>query len=192
MIKRFKERIFFVFKKLQIEFYNYVDVRRDKTSRLYVQNIFRHVKIVEYISKYHQFTTIWNNFEFDFRFQISKSIVIITFFIFLKQLNVKKKTFFWHKSLNNVTSIITILILNSIITSNSIDQINKIENVKMILINNFSSSIFLILTMFDRHRVTIFINTKILFIKINQIINFDRKSTFINKKLSFSFQFCQQ
>ena len=93
LIKRFKKRIFSALKKLQTEFYNYVDARRDKTSRSYVQNILRHVKIVEYISKYHQFITIWNNLKLDFRFQILKSTVITTFFVFLKQLDVKKNIF---------------------------------------------------------------------------------------------------
>ena len=53
LIKRFKKRTLIAFKKFQTKIYIYVNARRDKTSRTYVQNIFRHVKVVDYSLIYH-------------------------------------------------------------------------------------------------------------------------------------------
>ena len=89
-IKRFKKRISIVLKKLQIEIYIYVDVRRDRKLRFYMQNIFRHVKITNFSSVFHQYIIAWNNFELNFRaqiFELSKNIIL---FIFLNQLDAKK------------------------------------------------------------------------------------------------------
>ena len=90
LIKRFKERTSTALKKLQIESYTYVDARRDRTSRFYMQNILRHARAVNYSSIYHQCITAWNNMKLDFRFQIPESSKNITFFAFLDMLDAKK------------------------------------------------------------------------------------------------------
>ena len=41
-------------KNLIVEKYIMIDVRDDKTSRTYIQNIIRHVKILEFIFIYNQ------------------------------------------------------------------------------------------------------------------------------------------
>ena len=89
-IKRFKKRTSIVLKKLQIENYIYVDVRRKRKFRTYMQNIFRHVKIANFLSIFHQCIIVWNNFELNFRvqiFELFENIILITF---LNQLNAKK------------------------------------------------------------------------------------------------------
>ena len=89
-IKRFKERTSAALKKLQIEIYIYVDARRDRKSRFYMQNILRHAKTIDFSSIFHQCTTAWNNLELNFRAQIfesSKNIILSTF---LSQLDAKK------------------------------------------------------------------------------------------------------
>ena len=89
-IKRFKKRISIALKKLQIEIYIYVNVRCNRKSRFYMQNIFRHVKTTNFLSIFHQCIIAWNNFELNFRaqiFELSKNIIL---FIFLNQLNAKK------------------------------------------------------------------------------------------------------
>ena len=89
-IKRFKKRTSIALKKLQIENYIYVDARRERKSRVYMQNIFRHVRVANFSSVFHQCITVWNNLELNFRAQIlesSENIILITF---LSQLNAKK------------------------------------------------------------------------------------------------------
>ena len=53
LTKRFKKRNFIVLKKLQTKSYTYVDVRRDRKSRFYMQNILRYAKAANYSSIYH-------------------------------------------------------------------------------------------------------------------------------------------
>ena len=89
-IKRFKKRISAVLKKLQIEIYIYVDVRRDRKSRFYMQNIFRHAKTIDFSSIFHQCTIAWINLELNFRAQIFESSKNIILFTFLSQLDAKK------------------------------------------------------------------------------------------------------
>ena len=89
-VKRFKERTSVALKKLQTEIYIYVDVRRDRKSRSYMQDILRHVKAVDFSSVFHQCTTAWSNLELNFRAQISESSKNIILSIFLSQLNAKK------------------------------------------------------------------------------------------------------
>ena len=48
LIKRFKKRTIVAMKNLQNERFIYVDIRNDKTSRVYVQNVLRYVKATEY------------------------------------------------------------------------------------------------------------------------------------------------
>ena len=90
LIKRFKKRISVALKKLQTEIYIYVDARRDRKSRFYMQNILRHAKAANFSSVFHQCITVWNNLELDFRAQISESSKNIILFIFLSQLDAKK------------------------------------------------------------------------------------------------------
>ena len=81
-IKRFKKRTSIALKKLQIENYIYVDARRERKFRIYMQNIFRHVKVADFSSVFHQCITVWNNLELNFRVQIFESfenIILITF-----------------------------------------------------------------------------------------------------------------
>ena len=55
-----------------------------------MQDIFRHVKVANFSSIFHQCIIVWSNFELNFRIQIfesSKNIILITF---LNQLNAKK------------------------------------------------------------------------------------------------------
>ena len=90
LIKRFKKKKFVTLKKLQIEFYIYVDVRRERKSRVYMQNILRYFRIVDYSFVFHQCIIVWNNFEFDFRAQIFELAKNIILFNFLTQLNAKE------------------------------------------------------------------------------------------------------
>ena len=89
-IKRFKKRTSTVLKKLQIESYIYVDARRKRKFRVYMQNIFRHVKVADFSSIFHQCITVWSNFELNFRIQIFESFENIILITFLNQLNAKK------------------------------------------------------------------------------------------------------
>ena len=89
LIQRFKKRDVTILKKLQFSIYIFIDVRNDKTSRVYVQNIFRHVKTFNYDFTYHQLFNVWNDFELKFRVQISKFIFDIQLNIFFELLNSK-------------------------------------------------------------------------------------------------------
>ena len=90
LVKRFKKRISTALKKLQIEIYIYVDVRRDRKSRSYMQDILRHARATNFSSIFHQCITAWSNLELNFRAQISESSKNIILFIFLSQLDAKK------------------------------------------------------------------------------------------------------
>ena len=74
LIQRFKKRDVTVLKKFQNSFFIFVDVRFDKTSRVYVQNILCHFRIIDYNFIYHQLLNVWNDFELKMRMQVSKSI----------------------------------------------------------------------------------------------------------------------
>ena len=67
LVKRFKKRISTALKKLQIEIYIYVDVRRDRKSRSYMQDIFRHVRAANFSSVFYQCIIAWSNLKLDFR-----------------------------------------------------------------------------------------------------------------------------
>ena len=90
LIKRFKKRSSVILKKLQTEFYTYVDARRERKSRVYIQNILRYFRVADYSFVFHQCITVWNNLELDFRAQIFESTKNIILFSFLTQLNAKK------------------------------------------------------------------------------------------------------
>ena len=89
LIQRFKKRDAFVLKKLQNSFYIFFDVRSDKTSRAYVQNILRHAKAVDYNFIYHQLLNAWNDLDLKFRMQILKSIFDIQLSTFFDTLDSK-------------------------------------------------------------------------------------------------------
>ena len=89
-IKRFKKQTSTVLKKLQTEIYIYVDIRRDRKSRFYMQDILRHVKTANFSSVFHQCIIVWSNLELNFRAQISESSKNIILSIFLSQLDAKK------------------------------------------------------------------------------------------------------
>ena len=90
LIKRFKKRTSIALKKLQIESYIYADARRDRKSRFYMQDIFRHARAADFSSIFHQCTTAWSNLELNFRAQIFESSKNIILFIFLSQLDAKE------------------------------------------------------------------------------------------------------
>ena len=55
-----------------------------------MQDIFRHVRIANFSSIFHQCITVWNNLELNFRAQIFESFKNIILITFLNQLNAKK------------------------------------------------------------------------------------------------------
>ena len=61
LIIRFKKRSTFVLNLMQKKKNIFVDAKKQKNSRFYAQNIFRHVKIVYMNSVFNQITLIWNN-----------------------------------------------------------------------------------------------------------------------------------
>ena len=87
LIKRFKEKTLTAL--INIHFTKYIldDARKQKNSKVFAQNIFRHVKIANMTSTYNQLCMIWNNLNWQFRqhiFQFKKSTTIQ---FFLKQLD---------------------------------------------------------------------------------------------------------
>ena len=90
LTKRFKKRSSIALKKLQTKSYTYVDARRDRKSRFYMQDILRHARTADYFFVYHQCIIVWNNLELNFRVQISKSLADIILSNFLSQLDAKK------------------------------------------------------------------------------------------------------
>ena len=89
LIRRFKKRDSQTLKNLQTEKYTMQDVRNDRTFRVYVQNIMRHSKIVEFNSIYNQLIMTWNNLNFNFKMQISESITTIILISFFDSFDVK-------------------------------------------------------------------------------------------------------
>jgi hypothetical protein len=89
LIRRFKKRDSQIFKNLQIEKYIMQNVRNDKTFKIYVQNIMRHFKIVEFNFVYNQLIMTWNNLNFNFKMQIFESITIVIFISFFDSFDVK-------------------------------------------------------------------------------------------------------
>ena len=89
LIKWFKKRGVAVLQTFQIERYIMTDVRFERISRAYVQNIMRHAKTTEFSSSYNQMLTAWNNLNLKFRMQISESTLNITLKFFFDFLNFK-------------------------------------------------------------------------------------------------------
>ena len=93
LIRRFKTHVSIVLQILQSKRYIIIDTRNERIFRVYVQNIFRHVKIVEFFSFFNQMTLTWSNFDLKFRAHILKSKSNIEFNVFLKQFD--EKTNIW-------------------------------------------------------------------------------------------------
>ena len=86
-IKRFKERTSAALINIQFFRYTFDDVRKQKNSRIFAQRFFRHVKTINITSIHNQMTMIWNNLNWQFRRDISKSIESISVRHFLDQLD---------------------------------------------------------------------------------------------------------
>jgi hypothetical protein len=95
MINRFKQRTSIALITLQQSRYFMTDARSDKNSRLYAQDIFRSIKVANMNSIHNQLTIAWNNLDWQFRINISKSIVTTSIRKFLKQLNFMSDI--WHE-----------------------------------------------------------------------------------------------
>ena len=93
LIRRFKTRVSIVLQILQSKRYIMIDTRNERISRVYVQNIFRHVKIIKFFSFFNQMILTWNNLDLKFRVYISKSKSNTKLNIFLKQFD--EKTNIW-------------------------------------------------------------------------------------------------
>ena len=108
LIVKFKKRVHVVLKRLHRERYIFVDAKNRKDFRLFAQNIFRHVKAIEMIFIFNQIIMIWNNFDWKFRRDISKSTSKTTIWKFFSDLDSKtsiwyemiKKNFFIHSKVN--------------------------------------------------------------------------------------------
>ena len=165
LIRRFKKRDVVVLKKLQSSFYIFIDVRSDKTSRVYVQNILRYSRTIEYDSIYHQLLNAWNDLELKFRMQISKSIFNIEFSIFFELLNFK--IIIW---IEMTVKRFNVEISN--FDNNNVDKnwsMNKQNRERQ---NDFSQQFdvndffFLLFNFSDHFKVIFHINFRIQFIKI--------------------------
>ena len=86
-IKRFKERVSVALNYLQSIKYTLKDAKKHRDFRTFVQNLFKHVKVANFISIYNQLILIWNNLNWQFRQHVFQLIEQITIQIFLKQLD---------------------------------------------------------------------------------------------------------
>ena len=98
LIKSFKKRTAQTLQSLQKKRYIMSDAKQQRNFRMYVQNIFRHVKVVELESIFNQLILTWSNFDYEFRRDISKSKSNTTIRIFLDQL--KEKFDIWFDMIN--------------------------------------------------------------------------------------------
>ena len=87
LIKRFKKRASATLNYLQSIKYTLKDARKHKDSRIFAQNLFKHVKIANFTSIYNQLILIWNNLDWQFRQHVFQLIEQITIQTFLKQLD---------------------------------------------------------------------------------------------------------
>ena len=87
LIKRFKERVSAALNYLQSIKYIFEDARRQKNSRIFVQDLFRHAKTADFISVYNQFILTWNNLNWQFRQHVSQFTKNTIIQFFLKQLD---------------------------------------------------------------------------------------------------------
>ena len=114
---RFKKRNFVVLLKLQIEKYTMTNARNDKISRVYVQNILRYAKFVNFFDSFNQMLMIWINFDIDFRVHIFESKFDTQFETFLNQFD--EKTNIWR----DLT-----IVKRSNIFVNNVDKNNRFIN----------------------------------------------------------------
>ena len=98
LIKSFKKRTTQTLQSLQKKQYIMSNAKQQRNSRMYAQNIFRHVKVVEFESIFNQFILIWFNLDYEFRRDILESKSNITIRIFLDQL--KEKFDIWFDMIN--------------------------------------------------------------------------------------------
>ena len=89
LIVRFKKRTFAALSRLQRERYIMTNVRQQKNSRLFAQNIFRYAKATEMCSTYNQISIAWNTLNWELRRDILESNAYIIIKFFLDQLNSK-------------------------------------------------------------------------------------------------------
>ena len=72
-IKRFKSNHFIVIDFFIVERYTIIDVRNERDSSKYVQQIINNVKNVNFFDAQQQLIWIWKNLNFDFKRDISSS-----------------------------------------------------------------------------------------------------------------------
>ena len=89
LIKSFKKRAAQTLQSLQKKRYIMSDARQQRNSRMYAQNIFRHVRVVELESIFNQLILTWSNLDYEFRRDISESKSNTIIRIFLDQLKEK-------------------------------------------------------------------------------------------------------
>ena len=89
LITRFKERTLIVLQRLQRKRYIMIHARKQKNSRLFAQDIFRHAKTVEMDFVYNQLSLAWNNLDWKFRRDVFESTSNIIIRKFLDQLDFK-------------------------------------------------------------------------------------------------------
>ncbi len=87
MINRFKKFTSLILFVLQNFKYTLSDARTEKEFRFFAQQIFRSIKTVNMNSIHNQLTIVWNNLDWQFRANISKSTVITFIRKFLNQIN---------------------------------------------------------------------------------------------------------
>ena len=94
LIARFKKRTSIALSRLQRERYTMTNIKQQKNSRLFTQNIFRYAKTAKMSSTYNSISIAWNNLNWEFRRDISKPNSHTTIRLFLDQLNSKLNIWF--------------------------------------------------------------------------------------------------
>ena len=123
LINQFKKRVSIALQIMQTKKYTMTNARNDKFSRDYVQNILRHVEVVDFFFFFNQMTLVWNNLNIEFRAQISKSKITIELSIFLNQLN--EKTSIWRDIVTNRRENVIIDNFDNVDNIDKNRQINK-------------------------------------------------------------------
>ena len=104
LITRFKKRFVFVLNRMHQFRYTFVDVKKRKNFRVYAQNIFRYAKIVKMNFIFNQIILTWNNFDWQFRRDISKSKFDIVIWKIFFHLN--SKTHIWYEMIKFTSKIV--------------------------------------------------------------------------------------
>ena len=94
LIIRFKKRTSMTLLRFQRKRYIMTHAREQKNSRLFVQDIFRHVKAAEMSFIHNQLTMAWNNMDWEFRRDIPEPTSDINIRKFLEQLDFKSSIWF--------------------------------------------------------------------------------------------------